>query len=401
MREKRGAGGSYQPPALFLKACSWKFMAIRGSAEMKRFSMVQSCFRNSFWKSICATLAMLIFLAGIASAQGTQSGPVWDQPSVLTAQASSGPSPAVHEDWESITLETSTFKLEPPLLGEIDDVPGKPFIRERWHLTWRPGDIEDIYVVRPRGTTKPAVILYLYSFPQDTDRFKDDAWCTTTTSRGYAAVGFVSALTGYRAEHRPAKEWFVSELQESLAGSVHDVQMILNYLATRGDFDMSRVGMFGQGSGGTIAILASAADPRIAALDVLTPWGDWPDWLQASKLVPDGERTKYLTPEFLASVAALDPVIWLPKAKARSIRIENVRHDGVVPDACQERVESAAPEFAEIDQYGDGRAFYPYAAGGRIFDWISAQLQSGSKPQEVGDKSQLVHFFPAKAESIH
>jgi hypothetical protein len=363
--------------------------------------MPQARLSGSFWKIIFVALAVLIFLAGVASAQGIQSGPAWDDPSLRAGQAAPDPPAAFHEDWNSITLATSTFKLEPPLLGEIDDVPGKPFIRERWHLTWRPGDTEDVYVVRPRGIAKPPVILYLYSFPQDTDRFRDDAWCITTTSRGYAAVGFVSALTGYRAEHRPGKEWFVSELQESLVSSVHDVQMILNYLATRGDLDMGHVGMFGQASGGTIAILVSAADPRITALDVLTPWGDWPDWLQTSRLVPDGERAKYATSEFLATVAPLDPVKWLPKVQAQSIRIQNVRQDGVVPEVCQKRIESAAPEYAEIDQYGDGRAFYPYAAGGRIFDWLAAQLQPSAKPQEAADKSQLVHFFPAKAEPIH
>jgi acetyl esterase/lipase len=72
-------------------------------------------------------------------------------------------------------------------------------------------------------------------------------------------------------------KWFVSELQEALATSTHDVQMVLNYLAKRGDLDMSRIGMFGQGSGGAIAILSAAADSRIVALDVLDPWGDWPD----------------------------------------------------------------------------------------------------------------------------
>src|ERR1035441_1223230 len=51
--------------------------------------------------------------------------------------------------------------------------------------------------------------------------------------------------------------------QLSLALTVHDVQMVLNYLETRGDLDMSRVGMFGQGSGGAIAVLAAAADSRI------------------------------------------------------------------------------------------------------------------------------------------
>ena len=81
-----------------------------------------------------------------------------------------------------------------------------------------------------RSVKNPPVIIYLYSFPQDTDRFKDNAWCTTVTSGGYAAVGFVSERTGHRMEHRPVKEWFVSEFRESLGASTHDVQMILNYL---------------------------------------------------------------------------------------------------------------------------------------------------------------------------
>ena len=81
------------------------------------------------------------------------------------------------------------------------------------------------------------------------------------------------------------KEWFVSQLQESIAASAHDVQMILNYLAMRGDLDMDHVGMFGDGSGASIAILAAAVDPRIKASDLLDPWGDWPDWIAKSTLI--------------------------------------------------------------------------------------------------------------------
>jgi iron complex outermembrane receptor protein len=79
------------------------------------------------------------------------------------------------------------------------------------------------------------------------------------TEGGFAAIGFVSALTGHRFHNRSMKEWFISELQEALGTSVHDVPMILNYLSTRGDLDMDNIGMFGQGSGGAIAILAASA----------------------------------------------------------------------------------------------------------------------------------------------
>src|SRR5215469_8190954 len=173
----------------------------------------------------------------------------------------------------------------------------KTFIRELLRVQWRPNDPIDLYVIRPRGAKKPPVVLYLYGFPSDTDRFKDDRYCERVTRGGAAAVGFVSALTGHRNERRSPKEWFVSELPEAVATTVHDVQMILNYLDSRGDLDMSRVGMLGQGSGGAIAILAAAADSRLRALDLLDPWGDWPDWLATASIVPAEERANYLKPD--------------------------------------------------------------------------------------------------------
>ena len=104
------------------------------------------------------------------------------------------------------------------------------------------------------------------------------------------------------------KQWFLSELQESLATSAHDVQMVLNYLASRDDLDMDRVGMFAQGSGASIAILASAVDPRIKVLEALDPWGDWPTWMARSPFVPEQERADYLKPEFQKKIDTLEPL---------------------------------------------------------------------------------------------
>ena len=209
------------------------------------------------------------------------------------------------EDWSSLSLANSELIPEPPLLGEKYDHP--QFTRELLQVKWRQGDPIDLYVIRPKGVAHPPAILYLYSYPSETEVFRGDTYCANVTKGGFAAVGFVSALTGHRYTNRPMKEWFVSELQEALGSSVHDVQMILNYLATRGDLDMSRIGMFGVGSGGTIAILAAAADPRIKTIDVIDPWGDWPDWMAKSSLIPEVERPRYLTPEFLKKVAASGP----------------------------------------------------------------------------------------------
>jgi len=326
-------------------------------------------------------------------------------PSAATANLASTPValplPEFHEDWNSISIATSDLTAAPPLLGETDDLPQNKFIRQLYQVQWRPMDPLDLYVIRPRGAAKPRVVLYLYSFPEDTDRFKNDAWCTRVTSGGYAAIGFVSALTGHRYHDRPMKKWFVSELQESLATSVHDVQMILNYLATRDDLDMSHLGMFTVGSGGSIAVMAAAADSRIQSLDLLNPWGDWADWLAKSPFIPAEERANYVKPDFLAGVAPLDPVKWLPKLTTQEIRMRVVQDDSIMPKICREKMEEAAPKTAEIIRYGDGRALYEASAGGRTFDWIKEQVQAAHSTTALAREPKTPIDVPAAGDSIH
>jgi hypothetical protein len=320
-------------------------------------------------------------------------------PRASAQAAPAKPSPAAeeaNENWNSIQLKPGELVAQQPILGERDDVPVSSFVRERYHMLWRSMDPIDVYVVTPRAVKKAPVIIYLYSFPQDTDRFKDDKWCATATANGYAAIGFVSHLTGQRIHDRPAKEWFISELQESLADTAHDVQMILNYIDSRDDLDGHRVGMFAVGSGASVAILAAAVDPRIKALDLLSPWGDWPEWIAKSQLISQDERAAYLTPEYLSKVAPLDPVLWLPKVTTAEVRIQNVRGSKSVPDESQKKIEAAAPPQAVVDQYENGHAFVPVSAGGRIFDWIKEQLQTSPAPAIAANKPG-VHYYSADA----
>jgi hypothetical protein len=197
---------------------------------------------------------------------------------------------------------------------------------------------------------------------------------------GFAAVGFVSALTGHRYHDRPMREWFLSELQECLAKSAHDVQMVLNYLTARGDLDMNRVGMFGQGSGATIAILASAADPRIKVLDVLDPWGDWPAWMTTSPFVPEEERPDYIKPEFLRKVAPLDPLEWLPKIQAKKFRFRQNLFELDTPTPIKTKLRSAIPAGTSIVQYKDIPEFLKDFPHSTNLQWIEAGLQSPPAP---------------------
>jgi len=304
----------------------------------------------------------------------------------------------IQEDWSSLTVGASKLQPEEPLVALTDQT--DTFTRTLVQVKWRPGDPIDLWIILPKGVKKPPAVLYLYGHDQDTDRFKNDRWAARVTSGGVAAVGFVSALSGHRFHDRPMKQWFVSELQESLGSTVHDVKFILDYLAQRGDIDidMERLGMFGEGSGGTIAILAAAADPRIKAVDALEPWGDWPDFLAKSPLLEgDPNRADYVKPEFLKKVAPLDPVKWLPELKV-PVRVLQVRQNDSTPIECKESIKAASPKQAEVVRFEAISDLTGREGGGRLFEWIKARVQG--KP-EAPSKLSVADGNSSHRDSSH
>jgi hypothetical protein len=343
---------------------------------------------------------VFVFLFGL----GTSSG-IWaQQPPQNTASSPSSPAipgfdpvkrvplyETIQEDWSSLAIGVSRLTPEPPLEAETDQ--GDGFTRTLVQLKWRPGDPLDVYVIMPKRVKNPPAVLYLYGYHDDTPRFRDDRWCARVTSGGVAAIGFVSALSGHRFHDRPMRQWFVSELQESLGSTVHDVKFILDYLAQRGDIDMNRIGMFGQSSGGTIAILSAAADPRIRAVDALDPWGDWPVWLAQSKVaLEDPDHAVFTSPEFLKKVAPLDPVKWLPVLKTPRIRIQQVMENTATPDVCKTALKKAAPRRAQVEHYDHAGQFADAAANGKLFEWIKTQLKTlpNAAPQKRISVAQRV-----------
>jgi hypothetical protein len=134
--------------------------------------------------------------------------------------------------------------------------------------------------------------------------------------------------------------------------------------------------MFGDGSGATIGILAAAVDPRIKALDLLDPWGDWPDWLAHSPLIPKQERAVYLKPEFLQRLQPVEPMQWVQRLRWTKTRLQEAEYEKVTPRAAKRRMEAAAPSFIELVRYKNSKEIAKVASEDQFFDWLKAQVRT-------------------------
>jgi hypothetical protein len=280
------------------------------------------------------------------------------------------------EDWTSPALTTSHLKPSQPMVGFVNDNAGYSVSLIR--LQWRNGDPIDLWISKPADMKKPPVIISLYGYPSENEIFQDPDWQEFTIKGGFASVGFLTALTGDRYHDLPWKKWFLSELQECLSVSTHDVQMVLDYLASRGDLDMSRVGVIGQYSGASIAILSSAVDPRIKVVDTIDPWGDWPTWMERSAFPPENERPDYVKSEFLTKVAPLDTVVWMPKVQAQKFRLQQREYDLQTPVTSKQKLQTAVPEGTIVELYKTPSDFDKEVGKGgeKSLDWIKGQLQA-------------------------
>jgi hypothetical protein len=305
----------------------------------------------------------------------------------------------VYEDWTSPGLDKSHLQTARPLIGFVDQK--QNYSVQLIQVQWRHGDPIDLYVMKPNGVKKPPVVLYMFGYPSDTDIFKSLTFQNLVTKDGFAAVGFVTALTGHRYHDRPMKQWFLSELQESLAVSAHDVQMVLDYLATRGDLDLNRVGMMAQLSGGSVGILASAVDPRIQVLDVRDPWGDWPTWMATSPFVPKDERADFVKPEFLSKAALLEPAEWMPKVQAKKFRLEQRRFEKETPDASKDKLRAAVPTNASVVVYKTPEEYMEAVGtdGSKGLKWIQEELRAlpGAAPEAPSKATTKVRKAPGKS----
>ena len=149
---------------------------------------------------------------------------------------------------------------------------------------------------------------------------------------------------------------------------VRDLRRALDVLMAQPGVDRTRVAYVGHDFGAMYGTLAAAVDPRITHFVFMAGTASFSDWfLYGPKL--EGEARD----RFVAQLAPLDPVRWVPKLRG-PVLMQFADTDEHVSTARREQLAAAAPKGADVRVYKAGHELSEESTRDRI-EWLRKVLR--------------------------
>ena len=149
---------------------------------------------------------------------------------------------------------------------------------------------------------------------------------------------------------------------------VKDLRRALDVLLAQPGIDRTRVAYVGHDFGAMYGTLAAVVDPRVTGFVFMAGTASFSDWfLYGPTLEGDARDT------FIAQLAPLDPVKWVPKLRG-PLLMQFADTDEHVPTARRELLAAAAPKEAEIRVYKAGHELSEEATRERLA-WLERTLK--------------------------
>ncbi|WP_395138302.1 alpha/beta hydrolase family protein [Armatimonas sp.] len=257
-------------------------------------------------------------------------------------------------------------------LTQRKDAEGKPL--SLYNLTFSGGSgasvpaLISVPVVAAAGK-RPAVIL-LHGLGGDKNQLQ--ALAMLLSGKGYLTVAIDVAGHGDRPKvnDKSIAEQDLAGMRTVAAQTVQDLRCTVDYLASRPDVDVKRIGFVGVSLGGVLGARFLTEEPRVAAAALWVAGGDWGTLITTSahpfakRFRDSGENDAM---KIRAALADVDPVPTLSRAAPRPLLFLTGASDDVVPRACSDALFAAAKEPKE-------RVILPGGHVPNLFDMASRTI---------------------------
>jgi cephalosporin-C deacetylase-like acetyl esterase len=212
---------------------------------------------------------------------------------------------------------------------------------------------------RPRqcgAADKPPVILFLHGLGGERSH-AGMIVANLVAPLGIAVCAIDAPLHGERKlEGQNLFSADLAQTAQSFRQGVVDNRRALDYLATRGDLDMTRVYLEGTSMGAIMGTLVAAVDERIRAAFLVVGGGNLRELFMQSQHSSARRLREALTalPETAGGLETFDPAGFAGHISPRPVWMLNGRDDKIIPPVCAEALHSAAQEPKRVTWYSGG-----------------------------------------------
>ena len=287
-----------------------------------------------------------------------------------TAQTQQQPAPTPFDYDTSLPLNVE--------VGEAKIAPAA--VEERIEFDSPKGGRVAGLLIRPRKIEKPPVVLFLHGLGGS----KKDARLAASllVPEGIAVLGLDAACHGDRKIE--GEEFFSPDLQkprEHIIQTVIDYRRAIDYLQTRDDVDVDRLGLIGASLGAILGSMVGGVDKRVDACLLIVGGGDWRKIISKSEHPAAQKLRDVLSPGMPSPLDDIDPIWWVGQISPRPVWMMNGRQDKIIPAAAAEALHQAAKQPKKVIWYDGGHMPPMPLIASAIKSWLKEWLV-GAAPGE-------------------
>jgi dienelactone hydrolase len=185
-------------------------------------------------------------------------------------------------------------------------------------------------------------------------------------SEGYACLRIDGQYRGERevslGEGKGVQTQYAYRNRDAMIQTAVDLMRAVDYLDTRDDIDMKKLGFAGFSMGGAIGAMFCAHEFRVKAVLLAITGGDYEKFRNAAGDEGAAERMRH-------AYRITDPILYASKISPRPLLMINAANDEIVPRVATEALFAAAREPKRIIWYDCGHADLPneYLAEMKMF----------------------------------